>query len=97
MCEAGDRVVFNDEEGSYIMNKRTGRGTTWMGIYRFVIQIPKELASVEKEETRNGESVCTTGIECSNRFEALAESFRRQDHSGRTQAYCHRTTLRGSL
>ena len=82
MCEAGNRVVFDDEEGSYIMNKRTKKITKLVkrnGVYKFSIMIPKELASVEASSGSSSDSRNGTAIQTRNRFDALSESFRRQD------------------
>ena len=85
MCEAGNRVVFDDKEGSYIMNNKTKKITRLVnksGVYKFNIMIPKELSSVEASSsssggnTRNDATVVTR-----NRFEALSESFHRQETS----------------
>ena len=45
MCEAGNRVVF-DEEGSYIENKKTGRKTGMQkerGVYVLTVKVPKAM------------------------------------------------------
>ena len=49
MCEAGNRVVF-DEEGSFIENKKTGRKTNIQkerGVYVLTVKVPRA-----KEESR---------------------------------------------
>ena len=82
MCEAGNRVVFDDEEGSYIMNKKTKKITRLEkknGVYKFNIMIPKELSSVEASGSSSSNSRSDGTIATRNRFEALSESFRRQE------------------
>ena len=84
MCEAGNRVVFDDEEGSYIMNKRTKKITRLEkknGVYKFNIMIPKELSSVETSSSSGSDRRNEATIHTRNRFEALSESFRRQETS----------------
>ena len=84
MCEAGNRVVFDDEEGSYIMNKKTRKITKLVkrnGIYKFNIMIPKELSSVEASSSSGANHRNEATTTTRNRFEALSESFRRQEAS----------------
>ena len=45
-CEANNRVVFDDQEGSYIMNKNTGKKTMLVksgGVYRFPMWVKKAI------------------------------------------------------
>ena len=83
MWAAGNRVVFDDEEGSYIMNKKTGNITKLEkrnGVYKFNLMIPKELSSVENASSGSSSSTSVSPmIAIRNRYDALAESFRRQD------------------
>ena len=81
-CEAGNKVVFDDEEGSYIMNKKTGNITKLEkrnGAYKFNLMIPKELSSVENASSSNSSASVNPMVAVRNRYAALAESFRRQE------------------
>ena len=83
MCEAGNKVVFDDEGGSYIMNKKTGNITKLEkrdGVYKFNLIIPKELSSVENANSSSSSNTSVNPmIAIRNRYDPLAESFRRHD------------------
>ena len=82
MCEAGNKVVFDDEEGSYIMNKKTGKVTKFEkrnGVYNFNLMIPKELSSVESASNSSSSASVNPVVAVRYMYDALAESFRRQD------------------
>ena len=57
MCGAGNRVVFDDEEGNYIENKKTGQ-RTWMtkrnGVYFYEMWVRKgSKAKTTDDKPRN--------------------------------------------
>ena len=61
-CEANNRVVFDDQEGSYIMNKDTGKKTMLVksgGVYRFPMWVKKgnrrRAGSAERQMPRHSE------------------------------------------
>ena len=75
-------MVFDDGECSYFMNKKTKNITHLVnmnGVYKFNIMIPKELSSVEASSSSRGNARNDTAIPTRNRFDALSESFRRQE------------------
>ena len=69
-CQANNRVVFDDQEGSYIMNKDTGKQTMLVksgGVYRFPMWVKKTIGDVQG--VQNGK--CQDTVKTHNRYEAL--------------------------
>jgi len=63
-------VVFDDQEGSYIMNKDTGKKTMLVksgGVYRFPMWVKKTIGDVQG--VHNGK--CQSAVKTHNRYEAL--------------------------
>ena len=61
ICGAGNRVIFDDEEGNYIENKKTGQ-RTWMtkrnGVYFYEMWVRKNKTNKHKDD-KTGETMRT--------------------------------------